>query len=452
MDTIYDLIIIGGGPAGLTAGLYGGRSSLKTLILEQGNIGGRAYETREIVNYPAIKNATGPDLMAKMAEQAQDFGVEIRHQKVRSVDLASPDKKIYVRNITYHARAVIVATGTHPRLLGIPGEAKFRGAGVSYCATCDAAFFEGEDVVVVGSGDQAIEESMFIARFARSVTIIVIHGEGVLDANRRAASAALAHPALRFVFNSTVSKVYGQEEVEGVTIKDIRTGATKKLACTGVFFFCGMVPETDFLADQVPRDAQGWLHTQDDMSLGVEGVFAAGDVRKKYLRQVATAVGDGAAAATAAQRYLDESKQLCHVLEVTQDIQDTPDKLGLEGVRATQDTPDTQCASDGQQVAVTREEHTLQEGQSLVLGFWDPYLPGSLEALEALRLTNTKKSSASTFIDCDVNLKPQITARYAITLDEEHKAYVICLEKGRVEKYTLSSQHRVMQDDKIVDP
>ena len=386
MDEYYDLIVIGGGPAGLAAGIYGGRARLKTLILEKGNVGGRVYDTREIVNYPSVEHSSGPDLMAKMAEHAREFGAEIRQQTVRSVDFSSDDKIVNVRKATYHSKAVVLATGTSPRVLDIPGEKEFAGNGVSYCATCDAEFYQDEDVVVLGSGDQAIEESEFIAKFARSVTIVVVHDEGVLDCNKLAAEQAMRNPKLSFLFNSTIAEVYGQDEVEGVKIKDVRTDETRDLPCQGVFFFCGMVPATGFLGDQVPRDSRGWLHTGDDMDLGIGGVFAAGDVRQKYLRQVATAVGDGAAAATAAERYIAEMEQF--------------------------------------------RADILESEEPVLLGFWDPGLPGSMEALGELRAKNRAQGKPLRFIEFDVNLKRGIASKYGIALDEQNKAQVV-RENGR---------------------
>ncbi|OUO90664.1 pyridine nucleotide-disulfide oxidoreductase [Gordonibacter sp. An230] len=381
MEEYFDLIVIGGGPAGLAAGIYGGRARLRTLILEKGNIGGRVYDTREIVNYPSVDESTGPELMERMAEHARKFGAEIRRQTVRSVDFSSDDKLVSVRKATYHAKAVILATGTSPRVLGIPGEKEFAGNGVSYCATCDAEFYQDEDVVVLGSGDQAIEESEFIAKFARSVTIVVVHDEGVLDCNKLAAEQALKNPKLRFLFNSTIAEVYGLDEVEGVKIKDVRTDELSDLPCQGVFFFCGMVPATDFLGDAVPRDSRGWLHTGDDMDLGIGGVFAAGDVRQKYLRQVATAVGDGAAAATAAERYLAEMEQF--------------------------------------------RTEVLESDEPVLLGFWDPGLPGSMEALGELRAKNREQEEPLRFLEFDVNLKRGIAAKYGVSLNEQNKAQVV---------------------------
>lgn len=303
-DEYYDLVIIGAGPAGLTAGIYGGRALLKTVILEKGAIGGRVTSTNEIVNYPSVEETTGPDLMDKMVAHAQKFGVEIRQQAVRKVDFSGVDKLVFTRKVTYHAKAVIIATGTHPHVVGFPGEAKFTGRGVSYCATCDAEFYKDQDVAIIGCGDQAVEEGEFITKYANTVTIVSRRKDGDMSCNAVSARRAYKNPKMRFRFNSQITEVYGEDEVEGIVLQDKITGEFSKMPCQGVFFFTGSDPDTDFLGDQVPKDEKGWLHTGDDMDLGIGGVFAAGDVRDKYLRQISTAVGDGAAAATAAERYI----------------------------------------------------------------------------------------------------------------------------------------------------
>lgn len=381
MDEFYDLVIVGAGPAGLAAGIYGGRARLKTVILEKGNIGGRVYTTREIVNYPSVEESTGPDLMAKMAKHAQDFGVEIRQQTVKSVSFDCGDKILKTRKVIYHAKAVILATGTAARVLDIPGEKEFTGRGVGYCATCDAEFYQDQEVVVLGSGDQAIEESIFIAKFASKVTIVVVHDEGVLDCNKLAAEQAMKHPKLHFIWNSTLAEVCGDDEVTGVKVKDVRTGDIKDVPCQGVFFFCGMVPVTEFLGDTVPLDSRGWMHTDDDMDLGIGGVFAAGDVRQKYLRQVATAVGDGAAAATAAERYITEIEQF--------------------------------------------NNDVLDSEEPVLLGFWDSNLDGSMDALDALRAENREQEHPLRFLELDVTRKKGIAAKCGVTLNEHNKAQVV---------------------------
>lgn len=303
-DEYFDLIIIGAGPAGLAAGIYGGRALLKTLILEKSNIGGRIFTTEEIVNYPSIPETTGPELSEMMRKHAEAFGVEIRTQAVKSVDFSGREKIIETRKITYHATAVIIATGTHARVLGVPGEVEFTGRGVSYCATCDAEFYKGDTVVVIGCGDQAVEESEFISKFADRVEIISRHTDNTMSCNAVAEQRARQNPKININFSTTIDEVVGEENVEGVVLKDVVTGEKREMDCQGVFFFTGMDPNTDFLKGQVPMDDRGWIHTGDDMATEVPGVYAAGDVRAKFLRQVSTAVGDGAAAATSAEKYI----------------------------------------------------------------------------------------------------------------------------------------------------
>jgi thioredoxin-disulfide reductase len=308
MANAYDLIIIGGGPAGLSAGIYGGRAKLKTLIINKGTIGGLVNTTREIVNYPGYGQISGADLMLDFKKHAESFGVEFLRDQVLSTDFSLEDKVIKTKKgKEFTAKAVIVACGSEPRLLNIPGEKRLQGNGVAYCATCDAEFFEGEDVVVIGSGDQAIEEGMYITKFAKKVTVIVLHDEGILDCNKLSADRAFQNDKLEFVWNSTVEEVLGGENVEGVKIKNLKTGDTSELACQGVFFFVGMIPSTQFLKDSgVEIDQRGYIPVSDLMETNLEGVYAIGDNRVKYLRQVVSAAGDGATAAVAAERYIEE--------------------------------------------------------------------------------------------------------------------------------------------------
>lgn len=308
MVNAYDLIIIGGGPAGLSAAIYGGRAKLRTLVINKGRVGGLVTTTREIVNYPGYINISGPDLMKDFQKHAESFGVEFVKGEVVSVDFSQEEKVIKTKKgQEFSAKAVIIASGSEPRLLNIPGERRLRGNGVAYCATCDAEFFEGEDVVVVGSGDQAIEEGMFITKFARKVTVIVLHDEGVLDCNKVSAEKAFNNEKIEFIWNSTIEEVLGKDNVEGVKIKNLKTGLSSELKCQGVFLFVGMVPSTNYLKDSgIEMDRRGYIPVNELMETNLEGVYAVGDNRVKYLRQVVSAAGDGATGAVAAERYIDE--------------------------------------------------------------------------------------------------------------------------------------------------
>jgi len=306
----YDLIIVGGGPAGLSSAIYGGRAKLKTLVINKGTVGGLVNTTREIVNYPGYRHISGEDLMNHFKKHAEAFGVEFLRDEVIRTDLLQEDKIITTKKgKVYSAKAVIIACGSEPRLLNIPGEKQFQGSGVAYCATCDAEFFEGEDVVVVGSGDQAIEEGMYITKFAHKVTVIVLHDEGILDCNKVSAERAFQNEKMEFIWHSTIEEVLGQDNVEGVKIKNLKSGGSTELACQGVFFFVGMVPSTHFLKESgIEMDGRGYIPVNDLMETNLEGVYAVGDNRVKYLRQVVSAAGDGATAAVAAERYIEEMK------------------------------------------------------------------------------------------------------------------------------------------------
>ncbi|KJS22011.1 MAG: pyridine nucleotide-disulfide oxidoreductase [Clostridiaceae bacterium BRH_c20a] len=304
----YDFIIIGGGPAGLTAAIFGARARLKTLVINKGSIGGMAHTTREIVNYPGYGQTSGPQLMLDFKKHAEKFGAQFIKDEVVEVDFLQDEKLIKTKKgKEFTAKAVILGCGTQPRLLNIPGEIRLRGSGVAYCATCDAEFFEGEDVVVIGSGDQAIEEGMYIAKFAKKVTVIVLHDEGILDCNKISAEKAFNNEKMKFIWNSTIEEVLGDSNVEGVKIKNIKTGESTKLACQGVFFFVGMIPSTSFLENSgIEMDQKGYIPVDKSMETNIEGIYAVGDNRVKYLRQVVSAAGDGATAAVAAERYIEE--------------------------------------------------------------------------------------------------------------------------------------------------
>jgi len=307
MTKPYDILILGAGPGGLSAGIYGSRARLKTAILEKGRPGGQAATTMEMENYPGFYDkTTGPGVMDQFVAHATHFGVEIIKDLVTDLDLDGPIKKIITKTgTTYEAQTVILASGAQPRTLDVKGESQLRGKGVSYCATCDADFFEELDVVVVGNGDAAIEEAMYLTKFAETVTVIVIHAKGVLDCNKMSAERAMQNPKIKWIWNSVLDEILGQELVEAVKLKNIHTGKISEMDTNGVFVFIGSVPNTDFLQGKVALDSQGYITTNDKMETNIPGVYAVGDVRSKYLRQVVTAAADGAIAAVAAQRYLE---------------------------------------------------------------------------------------------------------------------------------------------------
>lgn len=305
----YDLIIIGGGPGGLSAGIYASRSKLKTLVIEKGKPGGQAATTEEMENYPGFfDGTTGPQLTEQMYKHAQHFGCQFEKGEVVDLDLEGPEKTVVTKKNSYTAKAVIVCTGAEPRTLGIKGEAEFKGKGVSYCATCDADFYEDLDVVVVGNGDAAIEEAIFLTRFAAKVSIIVIHDQGVLDATKVIQERAFRNEKIEFIWNSVLEEIAGDGIVESVAIKNIKTGSISQLETNGVFIFVGTVPRTEFLKGKIDLDERGYISANELMETSLDGVYAVGDVRQKYLRQVVTAASDGAIAAVAAEKYIHEEE------------------------------------------------------------------------------------------------------------------------------------------------
>ncbi|KHT63508.1 pyridine nucleotide-disulfide oxidoreductase [Photobacterium gaetbulicola] len=315
MSELYDVIIIGGGAGGMSAGVYAARGKMKTLIIEdKRNTGGQAATTSEMENYPGILEATGPQLMDMFREHCNKFGVEFVRGLVTGISIAEDG---FIKTLTtnkgetYQTKSIIVATGATPRILGITGESEFRGKGVSYCATCDADFYEELDVVVVGSGNTAVEESVFLTKFVNKVTMIVLHDQGILDADRTAQEQAFANEKIEFVWNSVVEEITGDELVNGVKLKNLKTGGISELAADGVFMFVGTVPKTDFVKELIELTPQGYVITNDKQETSVPGIFAVGDVTDKFLRQVVTAAGDGAVAAVAADRYIEEEESWC---------------------------------------------------------------------------------------------------------------------------------------------
>ena len=309
MSKVYDVIILGGGPAGLTAGLYAGRSRLSTLIIEKGQDGGQIAITDEIENYPGqmVEGESGPSLIARMTEQAKKFGAERCSDVIKSVDLSGDVKKLVGTKGEYEAKCVIIATGAFPKPIGCENEGKFTGKGISFCATCDAAFFEDFEVYVVGGGDSAVEEAMYLTKFARKVTII--HRRDELRAAKSIQEKAFANPKIAFMWDSVVVKVDGDELLNTMTVKNTKTGELTEVKADeddglfGLFGFIGYNPNSQLFEGVLDME-HGYIKTDDNMHTSIPGVFAAGDIRVKSLRQVVTAAADGAIAAMQAEHYV----------------------------------------------------------------------------------------------------------------------------------------------------
>lgn len=310
MSKIYDVIILGAGPAGLAAGLYAGRSRLSTLIIEKGKEGGQIAITDEIENYPGsmVHGETGPSLVARMKEQADNFGAEKVYDTITDVQLEGDVKKLIGTKGEYQAKAVILATGAFPKPIGCPGEKELMGRGVSYCATCDGNFFEDFEIYVVGGGDSAVEEAMYLTKFGRKVTII--HRRDELRAAKSIQEKAFANPKMDFMWNSTVVECKGDDILTSFVVENTVTGERKEIFADeddgtfGLFVFVGFVPQSKLFEGKVNME-HGYIITDDNMKTNIPGVFAAGDIRVKSLRQVVTAAADGAIAAVQVEKYLN---------------------------------------------------------------------------------------------------------------------------------------------------
>ena len=301
---MYDTIIIGAGPAGMTASLYAARSNLKVALIEGGLPGGQMNNTSDIENYPGYANISGPELAEKMFEPLENLGVEHLYGFVENVEDHGKFKKVVTDDQVYETRTVIVATGSKHRLLGVPGEEKLNSRGVSYCAVCDGAFFRDQDLLVVGGGDSAVEEAIFLTRFAKSVTIV--HRRDELRAQKVLQDRAFANDKIKFIWDSVVKEIKGENRVESVVIENVKTNQVTEHAFGGVFIYVGLDPVSDFTKGLQIQDESGWIVTDDHMKTSVAGVFAVGDVRQKDLRQVTTAVGDGAIVGQEAYKYITE--------------------------------------------------------------------------------------------------------------------------------------------------
>jgi thioredoxin reductase (NADPH) len=316
MDSfLYDLIIIGAGPAGLTAGLYAGRYRLKTLILEKMVIGGQILSSPTIENFPGFPGGISTqELIERLKKQIDDLGINIEIEEVlaiiASADLKNPIYKIRTENKVYETKSIIIAVGAQPKSLGVKGEDKLVGRGISYCGTCDGPLFRDKEIVVVGGGDRAIEEAIFLSNYAKRVTLI--HRRNQLRASKILEEKIRQNPKINFILESIVEEIIGEEKVEAIKIKDLKTNSISTFPCQGIFIFVGIKPNTDFLKNQLALDEVGFIITDEDLKTSCAGIFACGDCRKKSLYQVITACSEGAVAAASCLRGIYYEKNNFH--------------------------------------------------------------------------------------------------------------------------------------------
>ncbi|MGV2939873.1 thioredoxin-disulfide reductase [Mesobacillus sp. LC4] len=304
-EKIYDVIIIGAGPAGMTAAVYTSRANLSTLMLERGVPGGQMANTEEVENYPGFDHILGPELSTKMFDHAKKFGAEYAYGDVKEVIDGKEYKTIKAGNKEYKARSIIISAGAEYKKLGVPGEQELGGRGVSYCAVCDGAFFKNKELVVVGGGDSAVEEGVYLTRFASKVTIV--HRRDELRAQKILQDRAFANDKIDFIWNHTVKQINDKDgKVGSVTLVSTQDGAEQEFAADGVFIYIGMVPLTKPFESLGITNSNGYIETNEQMETKVPGIFAAGDIREKTLRQIVTATGDGSIAAQNAQHYVEE--------------------------------------------------------------------------------------------------------------------------------------------------
>ena len=302
---MYDTMIIGAGPAGMTAALYAARSNLKVALLERGIYGGQMNNTAEIENYPGYARISGPELAEKMFDPLENLGVEHLFGQVEKIEDHGDYKKIITEDEVFETKTVILAPGANHRHLGVPGEEEYNSRGVSYCAVCDGAFFRDEDLLVVGGGDSAVEEAIFLTRFAKSVTIV--HRRDQLRAQKLLQERAFANEKISFIWDSVVKEIKGDDRrVTSVVFENVKTGQISESDFGGVFVYVGLDPVSDFVKDLGICDEAGWIVTDQHMKTAIDGIYAIGDVRQKDLRQITTAVGDGAVAGQEVYKYITE--------------------------------------------------------------------------------------------------------------------------------------------------
>ena len=301
---MYDVIIIGGGPAGLTAGLYNARARLKVLLLERLAPGGQVLTTDWVENYPGFPDGvSGFELMDRMKTQAEKFGLEIRNDEITGLELSESLKIAHTSSETLQTKTVILACGATWKRLGIDGEDRLMGRGISFCATCDGPFYRDHEVAVIGGGDTAVEEAIFLTRFVSKVHLV--HRRDQLRATKLIQERAMAHEKIAFVWDTVPVKVFGEKEVEGIELRNVKTGAVARKDVKGVFVFIGTIPNTGLVKGQLKLDENGFIVTDGNMQTSIPGVFAAGDIRSKLFRQISTAVGEGAAASYSAEKYIE---------------------------------------------------------------------------------------------------------------------------------------------------
>lgn len=302
---MYDTIIIGAGPAGMTASLYAARSNLKVALLERGIPGGQMNNTSDIENYPGYANISGPELAEKMFEPLENLGVEHLFGSVEKIEHQGAIKKVFTEDEVFETKTLIIATGAVHRHLGVSGEEELNSRGVSYCAVCDGAFFRDEDLLVVGGGDSAVEEAVFLTRFANTVTII--HRRDELRAQKLLQERAFANEKIHFIWDSVVKEIKGDKRVSSVMVENVKTGEVSERKFGGVFIYVGLDPVSEFVKDLGITNEAGWIVTDNHMKTAISGIYAVGDVREKDLRQVTTAVGDGAVAGQEVYKYITEN-------------------------------------------------------------------------------------------------------------------------------------------------
>ncbi|MEO0234497.1 MAG: thioredoxin-disulfide reductase [candidate division WOR-3 bacterium] len=308
-EILYDLIIIGGGPAGLSAAIYAGRARLNTLVVEELIVGGQSSTTETIENYPGFPDGIGGyELAQKMEEQAKRFGVKFLFEKVEKTDLEGREKKVYISDKIYRSKSIIIASGASPRRLNVPGSDKFHGKGISYCATCDGALFTDKRVIIVGGGNSAVEEGLFMLRFTKDITFV--QDLPNLTAEKILQERLFQNPEIKIYYNSEILSINGEEKIESMSVKDKKTGKTFDIKTDGIFVYIGLIPKTDFLDKKVLLNEYGYIKVDKDLKTNIEGVFAAGDVIEKSFRQVITAASDGALAAKSVEKYIENLKEV----------------------------------------------------------------------------------------------------------------------------------------------